>query len=117
MGKNVPEEGQEQQQPLDSPMEVTDMIELTPEGIQDNFSRLQELMNNYRREEGFGDVRVRLDYGDGPSSTPVSGGMMVNSAFTFPTGGNSSTFIYKLAQHLAPRLYFSLEHPQVLWKI
>jgi hypothetical protein len=68
-GENISEDDQEQQQPLELPMEVADMIELTPEGIRDNLSHLQELMNNHQQEECLRDVRTRLDYGEGPSST------------------------------------------------
>jgi hypothetical protein len=85
------EDNQEQQQLPDSPVEVADMIELTPEGIRDNFSRLLN-MNNHQQGERLRDVRTRLDYGEGPSSTPAPGEMRIDPTFTLPTGDRTSAF-------------------------
>ncbi|KAI3828408.1 hypothetical protein L1987_02509 [Smallanthus sonchifolius] len=56
-------------QTLEGPVEISDMIELTPEGIRDNFPRLKELMNEYAKEARLQGVRVRLDYEEEPSIT------------------------------------------------
>ncbi|KAD5507446.1 hypothetical protein E3N88_15149 [Mikania micrantha] len=68
--ENMDETGNAEDRLRDSPV-IADMIELTPEGVRDNFHRLQELVNNYIREERLRGVRVRLAY-EGDSSLPLT---------------------------------------------
>ncbi|KAL8198174.1 hypothetical protein R6Q57_029941 [Mikania cordata] len=44
--------------------DINDSVDLTPEGIRENFFRLQELMKEYVREGRLRGVRLRLDYED-----------------------------------------------------
>ncbi|KAK1418215.1 hypothetical protein QVD17_27358 [Tagetes erecta] len=57
----------------DPPPIISDMIELTPEGVRENFSRLQELIDDYVQEERLRGVRVRLAYDEEPSVTLTPG--------------------------------------------
>ncbi|KAD5507453.1 hypothetical protein E3N88_15156 [Mikania micrantha] len=68
--RSMDETGNAEDRLRDSPV-IADMIELTPEGVRDNFPRLQELVNNYIREERLRGVRVRLAY-EGDSSLPLA---------------------------------------------
>ncbi|KAD4983228.1 hypothetical protein E3N88_19899 [Mikania micrantha] len=70
VGENMDETGNAEDRLQDSPV-IADMIELTPEGVRDNFPRLQELVSNYIREERLRGVRVRLAY-EGDSSLPLT---------------------------------------------
>jgi hypothetical protein len=57
------------QQPQNDQAEVSDMIELTPEGVGDHFSRLQELMSDHVCRESLRGVQVRLSYDEELSAT------------------------------------------------
>ncbi|KAL8240461.1 hypothetical protein R6Q59_013816 [Mikania micrantha] len=47
---------------VEPPLEITDTVDLTPEGIREHFSKLQELMTEYVLEERLRGVGVCLDY-------------------------------------------------------